>query len=219
MLESSQCFGRRLLAPAVLACMPAERAVGASGDALQMTALGVFLAVSTVIVAVFLWVAGSTRSPRGADTAKAYRLRRVLFLSTVTAALIVLGFTLPRSPYAVGSAPADHLVHVTALSFAFIFSNEPITSLADMGNVPMVSDLSVPAGATIEFRVTSLDVNHSFAVFDQNGVLVGQTQAMPGYVNRLRLRFEKPGRYEVLCLEYCGLAHHAMSTAFNVFRP
>jgi len=33
---------------------------------------------------------------------------------------------------------------------------------------------------------------------------------MPGYVNRLGYTFTETGEYEVLCLEYCGLAHHAM---------
>ncbi len=40
----------------------------------------------------------------------------------------------------------------------------------------------------VEFRVTSLDVNHGMAIFDPDGKLVGQTQAMPGYVNRLFVR-------------------------------
>jgi cytochrome c oxidase subunit 2 len=39
---------------------------------------------------------------------------------------------------------------------------------------------------------------------------------MPGYVNKLRVRFPAAGDYEVLCLEYCGVAHHAMRTVIRV---
>ena len=38
---------------------------------------------------------------------------------------------------------------------------------------------------------------------------------MPGYVNRLRLRLDKPGRYKVLCMELCGMQHHEMRGAFE----
>ena len=30
--------------------------------------------------------------------------------------------------------------------------------------------------------------------------------------------FERPGVYEVLCLEYCGVLHHGMVGAFTVTR-
>ena len=39
---------------------------------------------------------------------------------------------------------------------------------------------------------------------------------MPGHTNRLAYTFTQPGKYRVLCLEYCGLAHHGMMTEFEV---
>jgi cytochrome c oxidase subunit 2 len=39
---------------------------------------------------------------------------------------------------------------------------------------------------------------------------------MPGYVNKLQVRFAEPGEYEILCLEYCGLAHHGMRATVKV---
>ena len=56
-----------------------------------------------------------------------------------------------------------------------------------------------------------MDVNHGFAIYAADGRIVTQTQAMPGFVNRLVYRLLEPGRYRVLCLEYCGLAHHGMT--------
>jgi cytochrome c oxidase subunit 2 len=76
--------------------------------------------------------------------------------------------------------------------------------------------VQVPAGALVEFRVTTLDVNHGFSIYAPDGRLMAQTQAMPGYVNRLRVEFDRPGTYRVLCLEFCGMAHHVMNGVIEV---
>jgi cytochrome c oxidase subunit 2 len=59
-------------------------------------------------------------------------------------------------------------------------------------------------------------VNHGYGLYDPENTLVAQVQAMPGYVNRLRIRLEKPGIYNVFCLEYCGLTHSIMRTSLEV---
>jgi cytochrome c oxidase subunit 2 len=64
--------------------------------------------------------------------------------------------------------------------------------------------------------VTSLDVNHGFSLYDENGKLLGQTQAMPGYVNRLFVKFEKSGIYTAFCMELCGNSHHRMRGVVEV---
>jgi cytochrome c oxidase subunit 2 len=79
-----------------------------------------------------------------------------------------------------------------------------------------ISALRLPADATVAFHVTSADVNHGFAIYDEDMQVLAQTQAMPGYVNVLRVRFPKPGSYRVLCLEYCGLVHHGMAASLEV---
>lgn len=68
----------------------------------------------------------------------------------------------------------------------------------------------------VEFHVTSADINHGFAIYDAEMRLVAQTQAMPGYTNKLRYTFNKKGIYKILCLEYCGVAHHDMMTKIEV---
>ena len=59
-------------------------------------------------------------------------------------------------------------------------------------------------------------MNHGFAIYKDKNHMVAQAQAMPGYVNKLQVRFTEPGDYEVLCLEYCGLAHHGMRAVIKV---
>ncbi len=68
----------------------------------------------------------------------------------------------------------------------------------------------------IEFDITSNDVNHGFGLYDPQGNLVGQVQAMPGYVNHLIFTFHEPGTYTVRCLELCCMPHFAMESQITV---
>lgn len=79
-----------------------------------------------------------------------------------------------------------------------------------------IEPTTVEAGRSVEFRVTSADVNHGFALYAPDGRIVAQTQAMPGYTNKLLYTFTEPGSYTVQCLEYCGLGHAPMLAAIQV---
>ena len=79
-----------------------------------------------------------------------------------------------------------------------------------------ISKKELPAGTPIVFNVGSTDVNHGFGVYDASGVLLFQTQAMPGVVNRVRYTFANAGTYAILCMEYCGLSHHGMKDEIKV---
>ena len=70
--------------------------------------------------------------------------------------------------------------------------------------------------ADVVFELTSADVNHGFGVYDADGVLLFQVQVIPGDVQEIVHTFERPGTYEILCLEYCGAAHHLMRNTFEV---
>ncbi|MGY0650788.1 cytochrome c oxidase subunit II [Luteimonas sp. A537] len=70
--------------------------------------------------------------------------------------------------------------------------------------------LSMPRGRLVEFRITSADVIHSFWI----PRLGGKIDAVPGRVNRLRLRADGEGRIRGQCAEYCGTGHTMM--AFEV---
>lgn len=179
-----------------------------------------FLLLGALIALVFAAVAFSTGRPHEVSIARAYSLRRALFLAALVAVVGVLATTLPKTPYAAhgGAAVADvdRIIYVAARQFEFIWSDEPIVSAADVGRVPRLHQLTIDPGATVEFRVTSLDVNHGFGLYGPQRQIVAQTQAMPGYVNRLRVRLDEPGEYAVLCIEYCAAAHHRMRNSLTV---
>lgn len=182
----------------------------------QSLVLGAFLLIAVFILLTFAWVGMSTRSPSEVSVEKAYRIRKDLFIAATIAVVVLLITTMPGAPYAAANVKADRIVYVTARQFEFVFSDEPITSSADLGRVPALQRLDVSQGSLVEFRVTSLDVNHGFGVYGPGRQLLAQAQAMPGYVNRLRVRLEQPGQYKVFCLEYCAAGHHFMQSGFAV---
>lgn len=74
------------------------------------------------------------------------------------------------------------------------------------------NEITVPAGAKVNFVITSSDVVHGFEI-------VGTTvnlMAIPGEVNVVSYTFDKPGEYLILCNEYCGIGHQAMYTKLVV---
>ncbi|MUV36559.1 Cytochrome-c oxidase [Lentibacillus sp. JNUCC-1] len=74
------------------------------------------------------------------------------------------------------------------------------------------TDIEIPAGSTVHFTMTSKDVVHGFQVAGTNI----NAMVMPGYVQKITQKFDKPGDYLVLCNEYCGAGHQAMSTTIKV---
>jgi cytochrome c oxidase subunit 2 len=174
-----------------------------------------FLVTTVLILAVFGVVAHSTQTPAPLDYGRAMRLRGVFFLSLAVILAIFLVLTLPRLPYLVEAAAPAQVVHVVAKQYAFSLTNEPGPQSLETWDRDAVTDVEVTVGSPVEFRVTTLDVNHGFSIYTPEGELLVQTQAMPGYVNRLRVQFDRPGTYTVRCLEFCGLSHHVMRSVIE----
>lgn len=143
---------------------------------------------------------GRLEEPATVQT-RADALRRWVFGGLIGLGILVTGATLRPFPIAPQHGPtqAPQVVHVIGHQWAWQVSPEPIR-----------------AGTPVAFEVTSADVNHGFAMYDATDRLLAQTQAMPGVTNRLVYTFAQPGTYRILCLEYCGLAHHGMIAEFEV---
>ena len=74
------------------------------------------------------------------------------------------------------------------------------------GTIERVGVLDIPAGVPVDLRITSADVIHSFWA----PRLAGKLDAIPGKVNVLRIQPARPGIYEGVCAEYCGVGHARM---------
>ena len=181
---------------------------------MQTTAFSLFLLLSALTAAGFSYAAQSGRWVGEYPVAGANRARKWMVVGFAVAMVLFLVLTLPGVPYADEDRQPDRIVHVSAKQFAFDLSDTPIET-GDSAPAAYAMK-SVKAGELIEFRVTSADVTHGFGIYTSDGKILTQTQAMPGYVNRLRHTFEEPGGYPVFCMEYCGVGHHAMRATITV---
>jgi cytochrome c oxidase subunit II len=171
------------------------------------------LLASLAVLAIALAISGN-RFPTeafSAATTRLYKARKIYFIVLFGAVLVGLALTLPTNPYPYrfGGNNPDLIVKVGGQMWSWSLT-------ADAGGRSQEGGLVLPAGKLIEFDVSATDVNHNFGIYDSAGTLIAQVQAMPGYTNRLFHTFDLPGRYYVLCLEYCGIAHHLMNNEFEV---
>ena len=74
------------------------------------------------------------------------------------------------------------------------------------------NQLTVPAGSTVHFKVTSADVIHGFYIRD---VLIN-SMVIPGQVTEVTAHFDEAGNYQILRHEYCGIGHHLMAAMVTV---
>lgn len=174
---------------------------------MQDVVFSVSIVLMGMLAAVFVWIAAGTDS-KLADyapvIARAYRFRVWLF---ILAMIVLIGTnwrTLGELPYVHAAQAAPENAAVTR--------SDAVAEQWDWSITPN----KFKVGQTAEFHVTTKDVNHGFALYDPSMHIVAEVQAMPGYTNVLRYTFDTPGKYQVLCLEYCGLAHHEMKTDIDV---
>ncbi|GAB1541100.1 cytochrome c oxidase subunit II [Scytonema sp. NUACC21] len=94
--------------------------------------------------------------------------------------------------------PADLVVNVTGMQFAWLF-DYPESGLS-------AGELHIPVGADVQLNISATDVIHSFWV-PQFRL---KQDAIPGIPTELRFVATKPGTYPIVCTELCGGYHGSM---------
>lgn len=161
----------------------------------QVSLLGVGLLAAVYLL---VWLRSGEPAEFGPVKKRLYRIRGYWFGALVVAGVWLSVETLADLPY---SATHDRAATAAAIT----------TDVTGHQWYWEMERTEFPAGKEIAFRVRSADVNHGFAIYNADDQVVTQTQAMPGYTNIVRHTFDEPGTYRIMCLEYCGLAHHNMT--------
>jgi cytochrome c oxidase subunit 2 len=121
-----------------------------------------------------------------------------VMLALIGYAAVRLGISVPTcitrvKPFEEGEliqvAPGRYEAHVVAKKWSF----NP-------------NPLKVHQGSVVDFYVTSKDIVHGFMI---DGTSVN-LMALPGAVNYAQGRFDKPGKHQIICHEFCGSGHHDM---------
>ncbi len=155
-----------------------------------------------LLAVVFVSVLWRASAPAAAgSTANPSRYRMPLLWLLVVVGIGATYGTLSVWPYGPGGAASGEPMTVTVTAAQWSWD---------------ISQTELPAGKLIVFAVTSNDVNHGFGIYNPDLKMLTQVQAMPGYINRVYYTFPTPGTYQIMCLEYCGVAHHAMVADLTV---
>jgi cytochrome c oxidase subunit 2 len=125
----------------------------------------------------------------------------ILFPAVVVSALLV--WTLVRAAPAAPS-DADLVIEVTGEQWWWRVHYLDADGRRDFATA---NEIRIPAGATVELRLASADVIHSFWV----PALAGKLDMIPGRTHRLRVHAARPGAFRGQCAEYCGGPHALMA--------
>ncbi len=83
-------------------------------------------------------------------------------------------------------------------------------TMADHKFILPENKMQVKVGDIVLFNVESQDLTYGFGIFRENHSMVCQMQVVPGHINDLMWKFEKPGTYTIRSTEYSGPKGHKM---------
>lgn len=177
-------------------------------------------AVVWVLVMVALAVPLTMRSrqlaePLALDAGADGRKLRVVMIAVGLTAVILVGLTLlsffaNRTLAAIGS-DAALTIRVTGHQWWWEVRYEDATPSRILTTA---NEIHIPAGEPVRLLLSSTDVIHSFWVPS----LSGKLDLIPGRMNVLDIKADKPGVYRGQCAEFCGAQHANMGT-FIIAEP
>ena len=159
---------------------------------------GVLGGAVVLLLGLVVWSSTVGRK-RELDVEKLREREQVWFGIVVVVLVVLLFGTIFFTPYGRSAEKGDLTFDVRAQQFAFV-----------------IPKTRIRAGVPVSFHLTSGDVNHGFAVFNDRNEFLFQAQVMPGKTQDYVYTFKKPGRYHVVCFEYCGIGHDQMTAQFTV---
>ena len=171
------------------------------------TAVVIAIAYAVTVVLGSLVALGLARSATRAAEVDHRKLARrengwlVVVLVLLVSLLLSTIWLTPYGDEEDAAAAGTRVVDVTGAQFAWT-----------------VEPRQANVGERIEFRIRSTDVSHAFGLYDPDDRLVFQVQAIPDELQKEYATLTKPGVYRIICLEFCGVAHHAMLSRL-VVRP
>jgi cytochrome c oxidase subunit 2 len=137
-------------------------------------------------------------------------------LAAVAAFLLYITFTRNDDLQADFRQPTRWKVDVTASRWEWRF-DYPGTGAVVQGAGSRIPTLYVPAGQPVDFRATSLDVQHAFWVPSERF----KRDIFPERTTTWQMTFDGPGFHEAAgaCAEFCGLRHSNMVFNVDVLTP
>ncbi|VCU68796.1 Cytochrome c oxidase subunit 2 precursor [Pigmentiphaga humi] len=190
---------------------PAASAFAHRTDTLFLTLAGLALFILLVLAAtaVFFCIkyrAGS-RASRAGVPLDAPRLEWTWTIAILLAFLALFAWSAhDYSGMTKASADAEPI---------YVVARQWVWTVQHAGGRREIDELHVPAGRPVRLLMTSQDAVHSLYL----PALRVKQDVLPGRYTTLNFRADVPGRYPLLCAEYCGTEHASMAGGLIVMPP
>ncbi len=199
---------------------------------LHMTILWVCVAIGIVVFGAMFYAVYKHRKSKGAVAANFHESTFAEFAWTIVPILILVSMAIPATKTLLAMddlSDSDMTIKVTGIQWKWKYDYLDdgisfISSLAPEHNQARQRDsgidvtkienyllevdhpVVVPVGKKIRFLTTANDVIHSWWV----PALGWKKDAIPGFINEMWARIDKPGVYRGQCAELCGKDHGFM---------
>lgn len=220
------------LSTSALAVQPYNMPVGVTKISeevygLHMLVFWICVAIGIVVFGAMFYSILNHRKSKGRQAAQFHESTAVEVLWTVIPFAILVGTAIPASRTLIAmedTSNADMTVKITGYQWKWqydyldhdisFFSNLATPRTQVYNKAPkdehylleVDNELVVPVGQKIRFLLTANDVIHAWWVPE----LALKKDAIPGFINEMWTRIEKPGVYRGQCAELCGRDHGFM---------
>ncbi|MGB5994144.1 MAG: cytochrome c oxidase subunit II, partial [Candidatus Deferrimicrobiaceae bacterium] len=182
-------------------------------DALFLFIGGVSLFFFLLVEGLLIYFAIKYRKQKGAEGVETPDIRGnflletvwILIPSLVVVAFFYYGYIVFRDIRTPSPGATD--IHAVSRQWLFEF-RYPDGRMS-------INELRVPAGSPVKLILSSDDVIHSFYI----PAYRLKQDMVPGQYTTLYLHPDKAGTYDILCAEYCGVAHSTMRAELIVMEP
>jgi cytochrome c oxidase subunit 2 len=183
--------------------------------------VAVYLPVGVAVFVLFAgailllaWRGHRRARPGGASERPVAEGAYVAVLAVIIAVLVTVTF---RAQGRIEDAGAHAGEDVTVIAGKWNWRfRYPAYGIDVAGRPGVPATLVVPAGRTVRFKATSIDVLHAFWVPDRRF----QRQLVPGRDTTFALTFPRPDVIRTsTCSMYCGLGHGDMRFSIRVLAP
>lgn len=199
---------------------------------LHMLALWLCVGIAIVVFGTMAWSMFHHRKSRGAVPATFHDNTRVEIVWTIVPLLILVALAVPATTALIAmtdTSNADLTIKITGQQWRWRYDyvNDDISFVSNLDDesaaaaklgsgvdprtiehylLNVDNPVVVPVGKKVRFLLNASDVIHSWWVPD----LGFKKDAIPGFVNEIWARVEKPGTYRGQCTELCGVGHGFM---------
>src|SRR5213595_2070177 len=190
-----------------------ERAstMAARVDALYffLLAISVFFSLLIAGLIVYYAVKYRRRSPQSVGAPMHGSLLLELGWTVVPLMVTMVIFVWGASVYFAMASPPDGTLNIYVVGKQWMWKFQHLDGQRE------INELHVPVGRDVKLIMTSEDVIHDVFV----PAFRVKADVVPGRYTVLWFQATKPGRYRLVCAEYCGTRHSGMTGEVVVMEP